>query len=340
MAASCADADALRCELAAAASNGTVVLTATDTSPEFEELVDNWACHLQRLSIPPLVWALDAATHRKLQSKARQRFGVRSVYSADLSLPERARPNEWKRPSSDEYTLAVALKPLVVLRVLRLGFDALFLDVDIALSADPRPWLFRSPDASLQVSLNYDDRPNQQKVTGVPDLNTGVLYARHSARGVVALVEQWAKRTAERFDCPRRPPLWACGDQEQLTRLLKMCGWKPLSFEAAARLDARNDAQELPCGRLWKCSTCPSNEALRVDVLPPRRFASGMSAGLWGRRWSNATNRWMGPHVLPADLYAFHPNFGGFAGGAKKATLQRLRFERGGGGGWCLRQKQ
>ena len=100
MAASCADADALRCELAAAASNGTVVLTATDTSPEFEELVDNWACHLQRLSIPPLVWALDAATHRKLQSKARQRFGVRSIYSADLSQPERAPPNEWKRPSS------------------------------------------------------------------------------------------------------------------------------------------------------------------------------------------------------------------------------------------------
>ena len=110
-------------------------------------------------------------THRKL----RNRPGVHSIYLPTHRLPERARPGEYKRPSSDEYTLAVALKPLVIQRVLSFGFDVFFLDVDIALLRDPRPWLHRSPTADLQVSLNYDDRPAQQKVTGHMQKSTEVM---------------------------------------------------------------------------------------------------------------------------------------------------------------------
>lgn len=196
---------ALHCTLSAVARNSTVLMTATDTSSEFEELLENWLCHTRRLGIAPLVWALDDSTHRKL----RTRQGVHSFFMRSLSLPQSARPSAYKRPSSEEYTVAVALKPLVILRVVRLGFDALFLDVDIALIADPLPWLLRSANAAMQVSLNYDDRPAQQQVTGVPDLNTGVLYAR-SNPGMITLLSEWARRTAERHQCPRRPPLWKC----------------------------------------------------------------------------------------------------------------------------------
>ena len=196
---------ALHCALSEVARNGTVLMTATDTSSEFEELLDNWLCHTRRLELTPLVWALDESTHRKLQ----RRHGVHSFFKPALSLPQRARPSEYKKPSSEEYTIAVALKPLVILEVIRLGFDALFLDVDIALIADPLPWLLRSANAAMQVSLNYDDRPAQQRVTGMPDINTGVLHARSNA-GMVALVSEWARRTAERHQCPQRPPLWKC----------------------------------------------------------------------------------------------------------------------------------
>lgn len=306
--------------------NGTVVLTATDTSAEFEELLDNWICHVARVGISPLVWALDAATHSKL----RGRPGVTSIYSPELQLPDRARPGAYKKPSSDEYTLAVALKPLVMLRVLKLGFDALFLDVDIALLGDPRPWLRRAPDDALQLSLNYDDRPAQQRVTGSPDLNTGVVYARRRP-GMIELFEQWASRTATRQDCPKRPPLWACGDQEQLTRLLRQCGWRPLTFDAAAKLEAHNNAQDVRCGG--------GIGALRIEVLPPYRFATGQTSALWRMRRGESSRRFGGgAHFVPSGVFTFHPNFGGFAGGAKKAMLKRLRYDSGLGSiatGWC-----
>lgn len=311
---------AIYCSLAATARNGTVVLTATDSSPEFEELVRNWACHLRRVGLAPLVWALDEATHAKL---SRWR-GLRAVYSPDLRLPADARANEYKKPSSEAYTAAVALKPLVIERVVRLGFDVLFLDVDIAVGSDPLQWLRRS-DSELQVSLNYDDRPAQQAVTGVPDVNTGVLHVRRGA-ATMALLEAWAKRTRERHNCPRKPPLWSCGDQEQLTRLLKHCGWRPLSFAKAAALGDASERQRLACGG--------AIGDLAVDVLPPRLFASGQSSALWPRP---ATARGTG-RVAPRELLTFHPNFGGFAGGAKKAALKRVRFTSSGGTGWCAEE--
>ena len=75
---------AIYCSLAATARNGTVVLTATDSSPEFEELVRNWACHLRRVGLAPLVWALDERTHRKLSGRS----DLRSVYVESIRIPE------------------------------------------------------------------------------------------------------------------------------------------------------------------------------------------------------------------------------------------------------------
>ena len=118
-----------------------------------------------------------------------------------------------------------------------------------------------------------------------------------------------------------------CGDQEQLTRLLRGCGWQPLTFESAAQLRAHNDAQQLRCSN--------GVGEMGLEVLPPWLFASGQTSGLW--RASNVSRR----GVAPPDLVTFHPNFGGFAGGSKKAMLRRLRLHedassRGARTGWCL----
>ena len=305
--------------------NSTAIFTATDTSPEFEELVRNYACHLRALHITPVVWALDEATHRKLSGWP----GLRSVFDESVSLPSQAHPNAYKKPSSDEYTTAVSLKPLVILKVLQFGLDALFLDVDIALAIDPLP-IFAMSRAPVQASLNYDDRPDasQSCHCAGPDLNTGVLYVRSSSAAARKLVDRWATHTRERHACPRRPPLWSCGDQEQLTRLLKHCGWRGLTFAEVAAFGKTSNQQHL---------TCPSGGigSLAVEALPPTLFASGMSIRSWPRYGR-------GKLAAPNDLVTFHPNFGGFAGGAKKAALRRIVFRSGAGPGggersaWCI----
>ena len=50
---------------------------------------------------------------------------------------------------------------------------------------------------------------------------------------LLACLGEWAARTWARDRCPRRPPLWACGDQEQLTRLLHECGFTSPSYEVS-----------------------------------------------------------------------------------------------------------
>ena len=90
----------ITCELQRVARNSTVTFTATDSSPEFEELLGNWLCHMRGLAIPVLVWSLDEATHAKMRTRQ-----VASVYSRALTLPSSARPGEYKRPSSEECEL-------------------------------------------------------------------------------------------------------------------------------------------------------------------------------------------------------------------------------------------
>ena len=316
---------------AAGRNNGTVVLTATDSSAEFSELLDNWACSVHHAGLVPLVWALDEEMHRQQQQR-RRRFGLNVVYSPSIQLPQRALPNQYKRPAGEEYTIAVSLKPLVMQRVLSLGFDLLFLDVDVALLRDPLPWLMRRRAvADLQVSLNYDDHPDAIRLSqhGTPDLNTGVVFARSNPR-TRSLASRWSERTAARYRCPTRPPLWACGDQEQLTRLLKDCGYRSPSFDAAAQL-VENWPQTVrgQCtDRMSGYSSAAERRApaahldagLTVDVLPPRFFSSGRSAKLW--RVDGAAVR----GAVPRNVITFHPNFLGNAGGLKKAKLQSLRL--------------
>jgi len=208
----------------------------------------------------------------------------------------------------------------VIQRVLQLGFHAFFVDVDVVLLKDPLPWLRHANAADVQASLNYDDRPDAPRLGHpLPDLNTGVMHVKSNERTRQA-VGEWAARTWARDRCPRRPPLWACGDQEQLTRLLHECGFTSPSYEAAAKLDAN----------LLQTVTCRPRQigTLRVAVLPPRLFASGMSSRLWSHTGRPTS-------MVSADVFSLHPNFLGFSAGGKKAKLKSLRLESSGRSLWC-----
>lgn len=290
-----------------------VTLTATDSSPEFEELIENWICSVKRVGIAPVIWALDQATHTKLRGRGDAGRGdsVGSVLSEDVRLTTEDAPNTYKRPSGRQYTSAVALKPRVVSRVLALGFDTLFLDVDVALNQDPRPWLLRHVTQSashLQISLNLGNPEGMGKKP--IDVNSGVLYVR-AEPAALTMVNLWSNRTASRFHCSS----WSCGDQEQLTRILKECGWRHIEQHLPQRqpqpqlvLDMTDNVQqELSC----------LGHRLRVDALPPRYFSCGSSTSI---------ALWKSPKSGSAgDLISFHPTHLGMSSYVKERQLRSLR---------------
>jgi len=307
------------CTLSECANASLVTLTATDSSPEFEELIENWICSVRRVGIAPLLWAFDQSTHTKLLGRG---DGVRSILSADVQLFTQDLLNSYKRPPSRQYTSAVALKPRVIWRVLTLGFNVLFLDVDVALHQDPRPWLLKHGKTTaphLQISLNLGN-PEALGKQAI-DVNSGVVYLRTDP-GSLAMVELWSNRTARRFKCAS----WGCGDQEQLTRILKECGWRHI--EQSQLLQHGGASGPLPNPRLVTDMTdnmqqklgCHhlKGQHLRVDALPPRYFSSGSTASI---------ALWRRPNGLsgPSDLISLHPTHLGTNSYVKEKLLRSLR---------------
>ena len=79
-----------------------------------------------------------------------------------------------------------AARPLVVLHALRLGFSVLWLDLDVGLHSDPRPWLAGpAPGADVTAAAAFP----------LPQLDLGVLYLRHGA-ATLALAADWAAAAA------------------------------------------------------------------------------------------------------------------------------------------------
>jgi len=212
------------------AFSGTVTLTGTDSSPEFEGLIANWACNLQRAGLKPLVWAFDLATHVKLTHQRIGTIPITSIYSDRLLSMQHSvvreqwnsSKSEFKVSGSDAYFAAVAFKPFVMLEVLKFGFDLLWIDVDIGLVRDPRPWLLRDTNLDLQISLNFPDSM----------INSGFVHAR-SRQGVRGLFASWAGGMS-RHDCVG----WDCGDQEMLNKLLvDKCNWSAPGKKVRVQMD-------------------------------------------------------------------------------------------------------
>ena len=205
-----------------------VAIVATDSNPTFEHLIANWACNLHRVNMSPLVWALDQATHTKIKHQLIGNTRIGSIYSSRLLLlqnPEvqalwSSSTNNVKTPGKSAYMAAVAFKPLVMYEVVRLGFDLLYLDVDVGLAQDPRPWIIdrnKRSASDIQISVNY---PQEDMV------NSGVVFAPTSHAGTHTLLESWSS-LMQAHECRG----WDCGDQEMLQHIISNdCrGWKKVT---------------------------------------------------------------------------------------------------------------
>ena len=168
--------------------------------------------NLKQFGMCPLIWSLDEATHQKLLGGKIGNVPIGSIYSdklmlqQDSSMQSSFKANQFKESGSDGYMAAVAFKPLVMREVLRLGFDLLWLDIDVALASDPRPWLAKHPQATVAISMNY---PN-------PMVNSGVVYARTGGSGTLPLFNAWAEK-AIRHECKAIN----CGDQEMFQQIME-----------------------------------------------------------------------------------------------------------------------
>ena len=162
-------------------SASVVTLTILESTADMSRLFDHFACNMRRIGVVPLVWSLSLRTHRAVAQKH-----VASIYAESLALQFSNEGDGSNSPGSKKYMNVVQLKPHVLLRVLELGYDVLYFDIDLGFKADPRPWLFQehAGKADMQIALNtcFDNL-----------LNTGIVYIRHNERSI-AVVKEWAQQ--------------------------------------------------------------------------------------------------------------------------------------------------
>lgn len=130
--------------------SGTFVI-ATAVNFGYLHHLHNFDCFMKQLELPYLVFALDGPTHANLTSGINRQL-FHSIY---LQLPDEA---DTSMAASEfrtlDFNIITARKTIAVLSLLRLGMDVLFLDADVALLRDPRPYLFWN-NVQYVHSLNY-----------------------------------------------------------------------------------------------------------------------------------------------------------------------------------------
>ncbi len=111
----------------------------------------NFDCYMRRLGLKYIVFALDSQSYQNLTSPNNKQY----FYSAYLQLPGE---NDASSSASEfrtlDFNIITARKTVAVLSLLRLGLDVLFLDIDVVLLRDPRPYLFWH-NVLYVHSLNY-----------------------------------------------------------------------------------------------------------------------------------------------------------------------------------------
>jgi len=166
-----------------------VVMAVTDSGECFARQIENWACTMKRFAIRPyVIFALDNSTHVWLLAQGEPSVRVRSVSSFG---------GEIGKFGAASYRQANFAKIHAVLLLTGLGHDALVLDVDVLLRADPRPAL-----VALAVSDSRDALFQLNYPTG--ELNGGV-YLLRSTPGALRLMRTIAyhgRLSAERDGAP------------------------------------------------------------------------------------------------------------------------------------------
>jgi len=139
------------------------------------------------------------------------------------------------------------------------------------------------------------------------------VFARNQNQTRI-IAKQWVERILAK-KCHK----WECGDQEILSKLLlDECAWKQPAngqetWDQWATLKD-NEQHTLSCSRLL------GEQTLRLDLLPPRFFATGDEEVA---------------KTIADNAYTYHPNFSGFAAGGKEYKLKHKFLQHQ--SMWCLK---
>lgn len=113
----------------------TVLVTACNFG--YVNFLHNLKCYTDRLSMKLLVFSMDAATHKYISESMPNKENIFSYFWAEGEQVEEKTSDF----ASHQFHVITTRKIEVVLQVLEKGYDAIFIDSDIALLRDPLEYL-------------------------------------------------------------------------------------------------------------------------------------------------------------------------------------------------------
>jgi len=165
------------------------------------DMLRNWAIHVQRLKLPYAVACMD----EKLFNLADD-FGMPGVMMIEKSGEDKKVTTRWKyfRMDPKAFMTMGILKVRFFIEFLKGGFDVLCADLDVIWLRDPTPWvtgvadksalLLSFADVTVSTDVTHGGADADQHQWGMQqEMNTGMLLLRSSA-GAMAVCQSWVER--------------------------------------------------------------------------------------------------------------------------------------------------
>lgn len=132
-------------------NGSSTFVIATAVNEGFLHHLYNFDCFMRRLNLSYVVFSLDNSSHSILTNAT----NIQQFHSVYLRIPGET---DASLTASEfrtlDFNIITARKTVAVLSLLRLETDVLFLDADVALLRDPRPYIFWD-NVHYVHSLNY-----------------------------------------------------------------------------------------------------------------------------------------------------------------------------------------
>ena len=166
------------------------------------DMLKNWAIHVQKLSLPYAVACMDEA----LYTLANQ-HNIPGVMMVEKDTAgEKEVTTRWKyfRMDPAAFMTMGILKVRFFIEFMAAGFDVLCADLDVVWLKDPRPWisgvadpsamLLPYPDIIVSTDVTHGGADTDARKWGMAEeMNTGMLLLR-SSPGAVATCMAWVDR--------------------------------------------------------------------------------------------------------------------------------------------------
>ena len=281
--------------------NQTIVMTACNSG--YLPHLLNFDCYATRLGIKYMVFALDVNLHAVLQRKYPHIVSVSYSSKKITGIASNFR--------SKHFNLITNRKEEAVLCALILGYDAVFIDVDIAMVKDPIPKLIiprydyvHSVNVRCSKDLgafNYGNRQHEG--------NTGLYFVRSNAKSI-SVWKQALKASI------KQPGL---DDQTLFWNTIRDMKTPQLFFTTQCQQEHVSSSELKKVIIAWKGHDSPMQEMWLTCPLDACSFSTGALHGRYG--YSELMRTLM---ITNRSIYSVHANF--VTGAHKK----RMALERHG----------